>query len=121
MPFNLRGGRPKSMKQGVYWVQRDRARIGSYRAGPSTDWVWAVFGFLFLSSIIAAATELNILVVIVGLPLLLITFVGVLMLRAKAIDKTAKCEFIRANGRQCSKPSEVDGLCTYHATQAKAR
>lgn len=25
MPFNLRGGRPKNMKQGTYWVQRHQA------------------------------------------------------------------------------------------------
>jgi len=25
MPFNLRGGSPKSMKQGIYWVQRHQA------------------------------------------------------------------------------------------------
>lgn len=27
MPFNLRGGRPKSMKQGIYWVQRHQADL----------------------------------------------------------------------------------------------
>lgn len=26
MPFNLRGGRPKNMRQGIYWVQRERSR-----------------------------------------------------------------------------------------------
>lgn len=41
MGFGLKGGRPKNMKQGVYWVQRHRddlRRRGSRRdAGPPSD------------------------------------------------------------------------------------